>query len=77
MAFGFNQLQLLELVSFTAAINLRSRRLMERLEFTRRDREDFLHPLLAPDSPLRRHVLYRRSRPVTAPPVPSTAVIIP
>jgi RimJ/RimL family protein N-acetyltransferase len=77
VAFGFNQLQLLELVSFTAAINLRSRRLMERLEFTRRDREDFLHPLLAPDSPLRRHVLYRRSRPVTAPPVPSTAVIIP
>lgn len=60
-AFAFEKLHLDELVSFTAAINHRSRRLMERLGFTRRPEEDFLHPTLA-DSPIRLHVLYRKSR---------------
>jgi RimJ/RimL family protein N-acetyltransferase len=77
VAFAFNQLRLPELVSFTAALNLRSRRLMERLEFVRRDSADFLHPLLDPASPLCRHVLYRRPRPVAAPSVSSAAVIVP
>ena len=77
VAFAFNQLRLPELVSFTAANNLRSRRLMERLEFVRRDSEDFLHPLLDPASPLCRHVLYRKPRPVAALSVSSAAVIVP
>lgn len=61
-AFAFEQLQLPELVSFTAASNTRSRRLMERLGFTRDERDDFLHPSLPEGSPLRPHVLYRKQR---------------
>ena len=66
-SFAFESLKLPELVSFTAAINTRSRRLMERLGFSRREEEDFLHPSLAPDSPLRLHVLYRKPNQPTGP----------
>ena len=59
-AFAFEHLKLQELVSFTAAINTRSRRLMERLEFARNEGEDFLHPLIPEGSPVRLHVLYRK-----------------
>ena len=62
-AFAFEQLRLAELVSFTAAINLRSRRLMERLGFTRRAEEDFLHPSIEAGSPIQLHVLYRKPNP--------------
>jgi RimJ/RimL family protein N-acetyltransferase len=58
--FAFENLKLPELVSFTAAINHRSRRLMERLGFSRREQDDFFHPSLTSDSPLRPHVLYRK-----------------
>lgn len=47
------------LVSYTAAINLRSRRLMERLGMRRDPAEDFRHPALAAGSRLSHHVLYR------------------
>jgi len=60
-SFAFKNLKLPELVTFTAAINQRSRRLMERLEFTRSESDDFLHPSIAEDSPLRLHVLYRKA----------------
>ncbi|KAB1073515.1 GNAT family N-acetyltransferase [Methylobacterium planeticum] len=46
-------------VAFTAAGNAPSRRVMERLGMTRDPAEDFDHPALAADDPLRRHVLYR------------------
>jgi RimJ/RimL family protein N-acetyltransferase len=59
-SFAFENLKLPELVSFTTAINTRSRRLMDRLGFSRNENDDFLHPSLAPDSPLRPHVLYRK-----------------
>lgn len=62
IAFGFDRLRLQEIVSFTTVGNLRSRRLMERLGMTRDPREDFEHPLVAPDSRLRAHVLYRLTR---------------
>jgi RimJ/RimL family protein N-acetyltransferase len=62
-SFAFETLKLPALVSFTAASNIPSRRLMERLGFSRRPEEDFLHPLLPPDSPLRLHVLYRKANP--------------
>lgn len=61
--YAFETLRLRELVSFTAAINDRSRRLMERLGFTHDEAGDFLHPQLAEDSPLRPHVLYRKKNP--------------
>ena len=59
-AFAFQNLKLAQLVSFTAVINTRSRRLMERLAFTRNEHEDFLHPLIAEDCSVRPHVLYRK-----------------
>ena len=73
-SYAFERLQLAELVSFTAAINLRSRRLMERLGFVHRASDDFLHPSLDPNSPLCRHVLYRKSRPASGPTPPALPV---
>ena len=61
--FAFEELKLTGLVSFTAAINTRSRRLMERLGFRRNEQEDFRHPTLAKESPLSPHVLYRKQYP--------------
>ena len=62
VAFGFEQLLLPEIVSFTVPSNVRSRRVMERLGMTRKPADDFNHPALPEGHPLRRHVLYRLSR---------------
>ena len=64
LAHAFGTLGLDEVVSFTAAGNLRSRRVMEKLHMTHDPADDFDHPSLAPGHPLRRHVLYRIRRPV-------------
>jgi RimJ/RimL family protein N-acetyltransferase len=58
LAFGFEELALDEIVSFTAVVNERSWRVMERLGMTRDEADDFDHPFVEP-GPLRRHVLYR------------------
>ncbi len=63
LAFGFSDLGLGEIVSFTTATNVRSRAVMERVGMTRDPTDDFDHPSLAVDSPLGRHVLYRLRRP--------------
>jgi RimJ/RimL family protein N-acetyltransferase len=57
LRYAFDVLRLPEVVSFTAVINLPSRRVMEKLGMQRRD--DFDHPRVPDGSPLRRHVLYR------------------
>ncbi len=62
LRFGFDFLGLSEIVSFTAAGNVRSRRVMERIGMTRESADDFEHPRLPPDSLLRKHVLYRVRR---------------
>jgi RimJ/RimL family protein N-acetyltransferase len=62
LAFGFDALQLGEIVSFTVPANIRSRRVMEKLGMTHSPDEDFDHPLLTEGHPLRRHVLYRLRR---------------
>ncbi len=62
LACGFDHLGLAEIVSFTTEANARSRRVMERLGMRRDPADDFDHPLLAADHPLRRHVLYRLSK---------------
>jgi RimJ/RimL family protein N-acetyltransferase len=49
-----------QLVSFTAVVNDKSRRLMERLGFVRDLEGDFLHPNVDEGHPLRPHVLYRK-----------------
>jgi RimJ/RimL family protein N-acetyltransferase len=58
-AFAFTTLELPELVAYTAAINRRSRRVMERLGMRRDSADDFLHPELPGGHPLAAHVLYR------------------
>ncbi|MHC5538838.1 GNAT family N-acetyltransferase [Singulisphaera rosea] len=62
LRFGFDQLGLKEIVSFTVPHNVRSRAVMERIGMTRRAEEDFDHPTLPEGHPLRRHVLYRVQR---------------
>ena len=57
--FGFEHLELSEILSFTAAANWRSRRVMEKLGMTHDPADDFDHPLLPAGHHLRRHVLYR------------------
>lgn len=58
--FGFEKLHLREIVSFTTAGNLRSRRVMERIGMTYDAKGDFDHPQLPKDHPLVKHVLYRK-----------------
>jgi RimJ/RimL family protein N-acetyltransferase len=60
--YGFEDVGLDEIVSFTAVGNARSRRVMERLGMTRDPHDDFDHPRIEPGSPMRRHVLYRLRR---------------
>jgi RimJ/RimL family protein N-acetyltransferase len=62
MRFGFENVGLSEIVSFTTAANLRSRRVMEKLRMRHHVRDDFDHPQIAEGHPLRRHVLYRISK---------------
>jgi RimJ/RimL family protein N-acetyltransferase len=57
--FGFDVFGLDEIVAFTAEHNIRSRRVMERIGMTHDPRDDFDHPAVPVDSPLRPHVLYR------------------
>lgn len=51
-----------EIVAFTAATNLRSQAVMRRIGMVRAADRDFDHPRLAPDHPLRRHVVYAARR---------------
>ncbi len=59
LADGFERLSLTEIVSFTAASNHRSRRVMEKLGMTHDVADDFDHPGVSDGHPLRHHVLYR------------------
>jgi RimJ/RimL family protein N-acetyltransferase len=59
-SFAFRSLKIPELVSFTTAGNTKSRNLMQRLGFSRNTDDDFLHPGVPADHPLRPHVLYRK-----------------
>lgn len=60
--YAFENLGLEEIVSFTTAGNVRSRRVMEKLGMTHDPRDDFDHPNLPPGHPMRWHVLYRLRR---------------
>ena len=59
VADGFDRLGLPGIVSFTSVINTRSRRVMEKIGMSHDPGEDFDHPAVAANSPLRPHVLYR------------------
>ena len=62
LRFGFEDVGLEEIVAFTVPHNRRSRAVMERLGMTRREEDDFDHPLIEPGHLLARHVLYRLGR---------------
>jgi RimJ/RimL family protein N-acetyltransferase len=59
LRFGFETLRLPEIVSFTARINKRSERLMQRLGMTASPKDDFEHPKIPAGHPVRDHVFYR------------------
>lgn len=58
--YAFDKLGLADVVSFTPAINMRSRRVMEQLGMSYVS--DFDRPGIALDDPLHAYVLYRRVR---------------
>jgi RimJ/RimL family protein N-acetyltransferase len=62
LRYGFEELDLDEIVSFTSPLNEPSWRVMERLGMTRDPADDFEHPRVAVGHPLRRHLLYRLPR---------------
>lgn len=62
LKYGFEALQLNEIVSFTVPDNKRSRHVMEKIGMHRDLAGDFDHPLLPDGHKLKRHVLYRLSR---------------
>jgi RimJ/RimL family protein N-acetyltransferase len=59
LAYGFDELELDEIVALTAVGNVRSRRVMERLGMHCDPADDFTHPDLPAEHPLAAHVLYR------------------
>jgi RimJ/RimL family protein N-acetyltransferase len=56
---GFGKLGLASILSFAAAQNSRSRKVMERIGMRHDPNRDFPHPSLPPDHPMQPHVLYR------------------
>lgn len=60
MAFGFEEAGVEKIFSFTATVNVRSERVMQRLGMERLG--TFEHPLVAEGSVLREHVLYVAGR---------------
>ncbi len=62
LAFGFDEVGLAEIVSFTTAGNARSRAVMERLGMTHDPGDDFDHPALPPGHPQHPHALYRATK---------------
>lgn len=59
LRYGFEEVKLTEILSWTTVGNTRSRRVMEKLGMARDPADDFDHPNLPEGHPLRRHVLYR------------------
>lgn len=71
---AFDELGLVEVVSFASQVNVRSQAVMRRLGMTHDPVDNFPHPRLPMGHPLRHHVLYRivqpaaRSRSLGSPP---------
>lgn len=60
--YAFCVLDLPEIVSFTVVNNNKSRRVMEKIGLHHDSNDDFDHPKLTDESPLKRHVLYRLTK---------------
>lgn len=65
--YAFQQLAIPELVAFTAVRNATSRRVMEKVGMVHSEQENFGHPGVGDESPLKEHVLYRISNPSGTP----------
>ena len=59
LRFGFEEIPLDEIVSFTSMQNARSQSVMRRIGMHRDPADDFDHPSMPEGHPLGRHVLYR------------------
>ena len=59
---GFDRLALNEVVSFTSETNLPSQKVMQAIGMHHDSADDFKHPRLAVNHPMRHHVLYRITR---------------
>lgn len=59
LRFAFDEVGLEQVVSFTAASNHKSRRVMDKLGLHHDPSDDFEHPNVPDGSPLRPHVVYR------------------
>lgn len=59
LRFAFEELQLKEIVSFTAFSNEPSINVMKKIGMTRDEKDDFFHPKLPKDHKLAQHVLYK------------------
>jgi RimJ/RimL family protein N-acetyltransferase len=62
-ADGFSRLGLAEILAFTGEANQRSQGVARKLGMRRAPEQDFDHPGLADDHPLKRHVVFVASRP--------------
>lgn len=60
--FGFEHVELPEIVANTVPANRNSRRVMEKLGMSHAAADDFDHPLVPIEHPLRRQLLYRLPR---------------
>ncbi|RUQ85124.1 GNAT family N-acetyltransferase [Legionella septentrionalis] len=60
--YGFNQLGINEIVAFTVPDNLRSRKVMEKIDMVQDVEGSFAHPKLPMSHRLSKHVLYRIHR---------------
>jgi len=63
--WGFDNLDLSEIIAFTARTNLRSQAVMRRIGMQADPARDFDHPRVAADSPLRPHVVFAIPRPAS------------
>lgn len=61
--WGFANLAAGEILAFTARSNVRSQAVMKRIGMVAAPERDFDHPKLAPDDPLRPHVVFVAERP--------------
>lgn len=62
LRFGFEQVGFDEIISFTAASNVKSQRVMDKIGLVRDLGADFDHPSVPVGNPLRPHVLFRLTR---------------
>ena len=62
LQYAFNDLSLFEVISLASECNQRSLRVMQKIGLKHNRKDDFDHPKLDDENPLKRHVLYRLSR---------------